>query len=99
MKPISLLIALSVLLFSPILMAEKLKHHGKTYGDAWYQLEKQYPSPERRYSRKELERARLRANNRVWMEQWGSRDPIYQSDQYRGQSGRYYRTNRFGHRW
>ncbi len=58
----------------------------RSFGDAWYDLEKQYPSPERRYTRKELDKARRRANNPLWLKTYGRRDPIYQSDQYRGRS-------------
>jgi len=56
-----------------------------------YDLERDYPSPNRRYSRKELDRARIRANNSVWMDYYGRKDPIYQSNQYRGRgSSNYY---------
>ena len=61
----------------------------RSFGDAWYELERKYPSPERRYSRKELDQARRRANNPLWMDIYGRRDPIYQSDQYRGWSSGY----------
>ncbi len=61
----------------------------RSYGDAWYDLERNYPSPERRYSRKELDQARRRANNSLWMDTYGRRDPIYQSNQYRGRSNGY----------
>ncbi len=61
----------------------------RSYGDAWYDLERKYPSPERRYSRRELDQARRRANNSLWMDTYGRRDPIYQSDQYRGRSSGY----------
>ncbi len=61
----------------------------RSYGDAWYDLEKNYPSPEHRYSRKELDQARRRANNSMWMDTYGRGDPIYQSDQYRGRSNGY----------
>jgi len=65
---------------------DKHSKYGRSYGDAWYDLEKRYPSPERRYSRKELDQARRRANNSLWMEYYGDKDPIYKSDQYRGRS-------------
>ncbi len=61
----------------------------RSYGDAWYDLETKYPSPERRYSRKELDQARRRANNSLWMDTYGRKDPIYQSNQYRGRSSGY----------
>lgn len=57
--------------------------------DAWYDPEKKYPSPERRYSRRKLDQGRRRANNSLWMDTYRWRDPIYQSDQYRGRSSGY----------
>ena len=70
----------------------------RSYGDAWYDLEKRYPSPERRYSRKDLDQARRRANNSLWMDSYGRKDPIYRSEQYNGRSSGYsqpYRSNRY----
>ena len=79
------------------------RYDHRSYGDNRYKLEKEYPSPERRYSRNDLDKARRRANNSVWMKHWGNKDPIYQSDQYRGRSSRSYsqpyRTNRWDHQW
>ena len=105
MKPLILLIITSIFLItiSSAIAEDKKSRYGRTYGDSWYDLEKKYPSPERRYSRKELDQARRRAGNSLWMEKYGKKDPIYRSDQYRGQSsGGYrqpYRSNRYGHRW
>ncbi len=106
MKSWIIMILLSIFLttITAVNAENKKSHNGRSYGDAWYELEKKYPSPERRYSRKDLDQARRRANNSLWMEQWGSKDPIYRSDQYRGRSsGGYnaqpYRSNRFGHQW
>lgn len=94
-----LLIAISNLLLVCV-YAES--NYNRTYGDAWYELEKKYPTPQRRYSRQQLNQARRRANNSLWMEQYGKSDPIYQSDQYQGRSSGYsspYRSNKFGHHW
>lgn len=103
---ILVVITILSLMTIPFASAENKKaKYGRTYGDTWYELEKKYPSPERRYSRKELDQARRRAGNSLWMEKYGRKDPIYRSDQYRGQSSRGYgyrqpyRYNRYGHRW
>ena len=82
---IMLMISASIILIYLIsVTAEARDPDSMSFGDAWYKLEKNYPSPERRYSRKELDRARRRANNSLWMDTYGRRDPIYQSDQYWG---------------
>lgn len=92
MKLIYLLIITSLFLIAASSYAgDRTSKNGRTYGDAWYELEKKYPSPERRYSRKELDQARRRAGNSLWMRSYGHKDPIYQSDQYRGRSSRSYR--------
>ena len=87
---IVLLFAASFITISIANADERQSKSGRSYGDAWYDLEKRYPSPERRYSRKELDQARRRANNSLWMEKYGYKDSIYKSDQYRGRSSGYY---------
>ena len=89
-KLILLLFAGSFITLSIANAEHKHSQYGRSYGDARYDLEKRYPSPERRYTRKELEQARRRANNSLWMEYYGDKDPIYKSDQYRGRSSGYY---------
>lgn len=103
---ILVLFIISSLWFLCAQAGEKQPQYGRTYGDAWYEMERRYPAPERRYSRKQLDQARRRANNSLWMERNSHKDPIYQSDQYRGRSSgynstpyRYENNNRYGHRW
>lgn len=113
MKALIIVFALlGILVTMHVQAGERQSSSGRTYGDAWYDLERKYPSPERRYSRRELDQARRRANNSLWMENNAHKDPIYQSDQYRGRSSGYnsspyryeqYRRNnnynRYGHQW
>ncbi|MDX2504483.1 MAG: hypothetical protein QNL62_08405 [Gammaproteobacteria bacterium] len=105
MKSLLTMILLSIFLITTTAATadDRKSRYGRTYGDARYELEKKYPSAEHRYSRKELDQARRRANNSEWMQQWGKKDPIYKSDQYRGRSSGYYsqpyRSNRYGHQW
>jgi len=87
----SMLLIINVAYASGFESPKSSHNKNRSYGDAMYDLERDYPSPNRRYSRKELDRARRRANNSVWMDYYGHKDPIYQSNQYRGQgSSNYY---------
>ena len=105
MKQLILMIIASLFLITVTsASAENRKSRSdQNYSDSRYKLEQDYPSPERRYSRKELDQARRRAGNSLWMKQYGRKDPIYQSDQYRGRSSgnyrRSYRNNRYDRRW